>query len=985
MAETNTQTCRRTTLATAACLTLGFAGRLAAADGEPALSWQNERLSVSWASGDATVRLENRATGESISIPVGIDSIEFDTDRLTGFCTVPGRPTIINAAAGQSWRFAWPVVAVPRARAQVRCTAEFHLHSAQPVIRKKATVELLGDGGPVLLKEVVIDSLDLKGQGPRQPFDGWQSYPVLCESFFCGVEFPAAQAAVRGDTARLFCRPGRRLTSGDRYDVWPVVYGVSAKGRTREAFEAYIDALRPKSAPLHIQYNSWWSAPFPFTENQMLDLVGVFREDFFKPFGGRLDSFCLDMGWADWQALWKLNPACFPRGFGPLTSALGEIGAGLALWCSPSSCYPYPGALDSHWAWRNGYETFLQPNGIRCACLAGRKYATAYRDSLVDLTRRYRIAHFKFDGYVPTCPETDHGHEPGELSAEKTACGIIDVFKAVRAENPTIWLEPTCFGFRPSPWWMMYVDSMIGTFGDDAPPGRIPCPVYRESYTTARDYYNLQGAKDILAPIHGQEVLGIIHQTPEPLQNDAVVTVLRGHGFIPLYINPRFMNARRWRFLANLLTWARTNGELLRHTKVLCFGGWADEKRSRAWDDELPRDVYGYAHFAGGAGAVLLRNPWIRPARVELVLDESAGGKVPPDCGPAAAEVRPPVGPGSTPRGMTAACLYPKFGRLAGTCSPGNRVTVELGPFETMLLAFGDFADAPPLPPRRQAGLAVSGIEWIISQSHDQVRFAFDAGGGAPDRQLWVLSEAKTAFQAPDCAIRVNGRTVAPRVFDSTTGWRASGADPHEQWFWHVVDLPAGDAKVEAELLAQDEARVSAWLVERELVTDDPSAAGPIPPPEERWLDAAEVLAPIRIGWAEPAGAVNVAMASQGAMATASSAWSAAFGPEKAIDGKDDTRWNSRGGDVAGAWLVVDFGRPRRIATISFREAAGGRIEQYKLQRWDKDAWVDVVSTCKAPNKATVRHRFPPVETTRIRLLIVTATEVPTIYEIEAK
>ena len=93
---------------------------------------------------------------------------------------------------------------------------------------------------------------------------------------------------------------------------------------------------------------------------------------------------------------------------------------------------------------------------------------------------------------------------------------------------------------EPSPWWLFYVNSVIGSFGDDAPYGRVPAPVYRESYTTARDYYNLQGAALSVLPIAASEVLGIVHQTPDPPLNDGVMTVFRGHAFLPMYLNPRY-------------------------------------------------------------------------------------------------------------------------------------------------------------------------------------------------------------------------------------------------------------------------------------------------------------------------------------------------------------------------------------------------------------------------------------------------------------
>ncbi|MBP7933051.1 MAG: discoidin domain-containing protein [Phycisphaerae bacterium] len=929
------------------------------------LDWQNSRLRATWTRGESALTLSNRQTGQRLAIPIGPTELEIDSGKVSGFDGSSARPMVIPAIVGEVWRFSWPAKPLPGSGAAVRCRTSIELDRSSPRIGKRVVIEIERSDRPVLLKEVVIDALSLKGLNARQPFEGWQSYPVLCDSFYAGVEFPAAQAVVRNDIASLSCKPGVRLAAGQSYHAKPTVYGVCPSGRSREAFESYIASLRPLSPPMHIQYNSWWSAPYPFTEQHMLDIIRVFQQQYYGPHGGPLDSFCLDMGWARSQSMWQIDSANFPQGFRPLARELGRMGASVALWTSPSSCYPHAGGLDSEWAMRNGYETFktAKVGGIRYACLAGPKYAAGFRDALVRHVRKYRIAHYKFDGYQPMCPERDHGHEPGELSAEKMAEGFIATCQALRKSNPSIWMEATCFGFKPSPWWLAHVNTVIGTFGDDAPGGRVACPVYRESYTTARDFFNLQGARDILMPIYAQEVLGIIHQTAEPLQNDAVVSVLRGHSFIPLYINPKHMTPRRWRFLAHLMTWSRRNADLLAHTKPILTGDWNDERKTRVWEQDIPRDPYGYAHFDRGRGLLMVRNPWAKPRQVELKLDES-------------------LGVDKNLANAPMACLYPQFGRLAGYFSYGHTLTLELRPYETRLIALGGYQEAPALPEARSK-VTADALQSEISPDH-RVRLAFTAGGHAPDKQLWLLCEAKTPFQMPESRVTAGGRTIEAQVSESAAGWRAGRSAPGG-WTWAIFDLPAGTTRVEAEFQPQDDVRASAWLIGKEAVDDEPKTSGPIPPPEERILDAVEILAPVALSWNEPANKVNVALTAEGAKATASSVWAAEHTPDKAIDGNPETRWNSAKGETAGAWLSVDFGKPFTISTINFKEAAGGRITSYKLQVGSGNEWKDLITAVKPAKRTIVRHRFPAVETSRIRLLVVAATEVPTIYEIEAK
>ena len=64
-------------------------------------------------------------------------------------------------------------------------------------------------------------------------------------------------------------------------------------------------------------------------------------------------------------------------------------------------------------------------------------------------------------------------------------------------------------------------------------------------------------------------------------------------------------------------------------------------------------------------------------------------------------------------------------------------------------------------------------------------------------------------------------------------------------------------------------------------------------------------------------------------------------------------------------------------------DAAGGRITEYKIQSWHGSGWRDILTSPKPAAKTHVRHRFAPLETTKIRLLIISATVVPTLYEFE--
>ena len=154
-------------------------------------------------------------------------------------------------------------------------------------------------------------------------------------------------------------------------------------------------------------------------------------------------------------------------------------------------------ALDNRWLAAAGYEVTPHRGLGFNACLArGGKYQIAFKEAALKYAKEAKLAHMKFDGFVPRCDEPSHGHPTGVDSYLPLAEGLMEVFDALRSQNPDIALEPTCFGSQPSPWWLMHVPFIIGPFGDDSPYGRCPAPDYLEAMTTAREIKNLRGRGD---------------------------------------------------------------------------------------------------------------------------------------------------------------------------------------------------------------------------------------------------------------------------------------------------------------------------------------------------------------------------------------------------------------------------------------------------------------------------------------------------------
>jgi alpha-L-fucosidase len=101
-------------------------------------------------------------------------------------------------------------------------------------------------------------------------------------------------------------------------------------------------------------------------------------------------------------------------------------------------------------------------------------------------------------------------------------------------------------------------------------------------------------------------------------------------------------------------------------------------------------------------------------------------------------------------------------------------------------------------------------------------------------------------------------------------------------------------------------------------------------------------------------------------------------GPDLANDNLFSTYWSSDDGQTS-EWIEIAFDRATAFNTVAMVEprfsedyGAKSRIASYQVQRWEKGAWVDIVSG-RAPSKFQI-HQFPRTRAERVRLTI-TASE----------
>jgi alpha-L-fucosidase len=120
---------------------------------------------------------------------------------------------------------------------------------------------------------------------------------------------------------------------------------------------------------------------------------------------------------------------------------------------------------------------------------------------------------------------------------------------------------------------------------------------------------------------------------------------------------------------------------------------------------------------------------------------------------------------------------------------------------------------------------------------------------------------------------------------------------------------------------------------------------------------------------------------SQGCTAAASSVWqdNPQWAAGKLVDGDRETRWAGGVGTKQG-WLELDLGRAKPFDSVRIEEG-WGRIQRFELQVKENDSW-RTISTGNEIGPYFFR-RLPPTTARYVRLNILEARDVPTIWEFQ--
>lgn len=448
------------------------------------------------------------------------------------------------------------------------------------------------------ISDVRMLDLDLPGAQVAGTVAG---SPIVDGNFFFGFEHPLALVQkVRGHALAELERT-LPLPKGQSIRYSSVI-GVAPAGQIRRGFLAYIERERAHPYRTFLHYNSWYDLGYftPYDQAQAVDRVNTFGRELQEKRGAKLDSFLFDDGWDDHASLWKFNKG-FPEGFTPVTEAAAKLGAAPGVWLSPWGGYSKPKQERIQFGKAAGYE--IVAGGY---ALSGPKYYDAFRDTCLEMIRKYGVNQFKFDGTGNANTVFPGSRFDSDFDA------MIHLIGELRREKPDIYINLTT-GTDASPFWLLYADS-IWRGGDD--DGYAGVGTDRERWITYRDAdtYARVVSRGPLYPLNSLMLHGIIYATSarrlntdpgNDFTNEVHDYFGTGTQLQELYITPSLLTERNWDVLAEAAKWSRRNAEVLKDTH------WVS-------GDPYWLDVYGWASWSPKKGILVLRNPSDKPQSITI-------------------------------------------------------------------------------------------------------------------------------------------------------------------------------------------------------------------------------------------------------------------------------------------------------------------------------------------------------------------------------
>ena len=499
--------------------------------------------------------------------------------------------------------------------------------------------------------------------------------PFYIDSLFFGCEFPVTLNSIIYGMGQVKFYLGKNV-SGEYKCPVTVVGGAknNSMAEVQKAFFNYIDDI---SVPtdFRIQYNSWYDYMYNIDADKIEKSFFEVEKNLTINGVPPLDAYVVDDGWNDYKAsFWSTNIKKFPNRLYDAADIAVKLSSSFGLWLSPRGGYLCP----DKFAKKMEKEGLGAYNALaKDVCVFDKTYQNNVREFVLKTTKEYDVGYWKFDGFslVPcNNPKHDHitGGEEDMYAVTEMWQGWIEIFKAVRAlrkkQGKDLWINMTCY-VNPSPWWLQYANSVWIQNSDDIGfAENLEEQSQLDSEMTYRDsrYYDFLCTRANQFPVKNiynhEPIYGLcakVEYTDEEFEKYLYFNACRGQAFNELYISYRMMNKAKWRTLATVLKWQKSNYDILKN--VMFIGGKPDEN-----------NVYGYFGWTEqGDGIIALRNPTDEKAPLTLTLNKLMG----------------------CPENLSKVQRYNVYNESAtenfDSYSYGDKIELTLKPFEVKIFQFG--------------------------------------------------------------------------------------------------------------------------------------------------------------------------------------------------------------------------------------------------------------------------------------------------------
>ncbi len=580
---------------------------------------ENSSIAATWTIVDGTLRpakLTNRLRGAELPLSPELFTLALSagpgaplTTLAASAFRIVGDPRVeMLAANAQASRLADRLtgrsVGVTLRDADSRIEVDWRavLRDGSSYVRQELSIRALT--GDVPVREIGL--FDFSAPATWVPGTVRGTPIVVDGDAYFAFEHPLANNAVDGDRVR--CRMARTLPlrSGTALEV-SAVAGVTRAGQLRRDFLRYVERERAHPYRTFLHYNTWYDIGYfsKFNEADALAAITAFGTELHDKRGVVLDSFLFDDGWDDPTTLWRFNSG-FPNGFANVRDAARRYGAAPGVWMSPWGGYGKPHDDRVAYGKAQGFET-----NDRGFALSGPVYYKRFRDTCLDMIRRYGVNQFKFDGTGNAASTTPGSPFDSDFDA------AIHLIGELRAEKPDLYVNLTT-GTYPSPFWLRWADS-IWRGGEDHDFAGVGTSRQRWiTYKDADTYQHVVRA-GALFPINSLMLHGMIyarsaHNLNVDPGNDFTSEVRAYFGtgtqLQEMYITPALLTRENWDTIAECAKWSRANADTLVDTHWI--GG-----------DPLRLEAYGWASWSPRKGIMTLRNPSERAQSIEIDVGEA--------------------------------------------------------------------------------------------------------------------------------------------------------------------------------------------------------------------------------------------------------------------------------------------------------------------------------------------------------------------------